>query len=212
MPHANARTARRSAMAFPPTQPTDWVWRCRPSSSVRRLTRCSPLAVHVGRPRGASACATIRRYWAKYSSYGRARWSFSAQIQFQPMRRRRRGIVENQNSVWVWGGRGGCNAYSARRLLHNGTLQLVRTHRTATRRTAQIARHLPHPAWPECGCCALHVACCVLHVACFVLHAVCRMLHAATLRARFRSKQLCTYARARATCTRRRSRRYGRGR
>jgi hypothetical protein len=55
-------------------------------------------------------------------------------------------------------------------------------------------------------------ACCMSHVACQMLHAVRRMLHAATWRARSRSQQLCTHAHARATCTRGRSCRYGRGR
>ena len=52
-----------------------------------------PLAVRVGLHGSASACTTIRRYWAKYSSYGGVRWSFSAQIRFQPMRHKHRGIV-----------------------------------------------------------------------------------------------------------------------
>ena len=42
------------------------------------------------------------------------------------------------------------------------------------------------------------VAGCVLHVACCMLHAVRRMWHAAPCRARTRSQQLCTHARARA--------------
>ncbi len=67
------------------------------------------IAVRVGLPSGASASTRIRRYWAKYSPYGRARWPFSAQIRFQPMRRRRRGIVGEKGffGVCVCVGRGG---------------------------------------------------------------------------------------------------------
>jgi hypothetical protein len=102
-------------------------------------------------------------------------------------------------------GGGGGNAYRARRLSHNGTFQLRRTRRAAPRRTAQIARLLPHMGWPEYGCRPLHVACCILYVACCMLFISCRMLHAATGASSFGA-----YARARGTCTRGRSCRYGR--
>ena len=70
---------------------------------------------------------------------------------------------------------GGDNAYRARRLSHNGTFQLRRTRRAATRRTAQISRHLPHIGWPESGW-MLSVACCMLHVACRPSLVACCML------------------------------------
>jgi hypothetical protein len=59
------------------------------------------------------------------------------------MRRRRRGIVDFFFRFVCVGGE------HARRLSHNGTVQLRRTHHAATRRTAQISHHLPHMGWPE---------------------------------------------------------------
>jgi hypothetical protein len=62
-------------------------------------------------------------------------------------------------------------------MARNGTFQLRRTHRAANRRTAQIARHLPHMGlWMlRVDRCMLHVACCMLHVACCVPSVSCRM-------------------------------------
>ena len=111
------------------------------------------------------------------------------------MRRRHCDIVKTDFffGVCVCGGGEGGNAYRARRLSHNGTFRLRRTRRAATRRTAQISRHLPHTAWPEYvwmlsfACCMLHVACHPSLVACCMLppqQAVSARTHARAERAR----------------------------
>ena len=93
--HANARAARRSASSpFRPLSRRIWVCcYCRPSSSVRRLTRCVCSPCTSVCPVVPVLGTTRRRYWAKYASYGGVRWSFPARIRFQPMRRRHCGIV-----------------------------------------------------------------------------------------------------------------------
>ena len=82
-----ARSARKCTcnatqceFAFPPTQPTDLSLLLQAEQQRPAFDEVRLLAMHVGLPSGASARTTIRRYWAKYSSYGRVRWSFSAQI------------------------------------------------------------------------------------------------------------------------------------
>jgi hypothetical protein len=151
---------------------------------------------------------TIRRYWAKYSSYGGARWSFPAQIRFQPRRRRHCGIVRRKLFFGLWEWRGGGGVAGIARVVCCMTAPFsvaapIVPPITARHRPRVIFGHSWH-------CWRLDVACRLLHVQRGMFHATCA-LHAATWRARSGIRKLRTHARAqRATCNR--SCRYGRGR
>ncbi len=84
------------------------------------------------------------------------------------------------------------------------TLQLAARHRS------RVICHTWHGESMDVVRCMLRVACCMLHDVRRMLHVACCMM--STWCARSRSKQLWTHAHARATCTRGRSCRYGRGR
>jgi hypothetical protein len=151
--HANARAARRSASSpFRPLSRRIWVCcYCRPSSSVRRLTRCvcSPCT---------SVCPVVPVLAPQDVDIGPSTHRMEACVGLFPLESDFSQCAADTAALLgkrfyfvclSGGGGGGGGAKRGWYIVDDGTFQLRRTRRAATRCTAQIARHRPHMGWPE---------------------------------------------------------------
>jgi hypothetical protein len=182
-----ARSARQRTccathceFAFLPTQPTDWVWCYRPSSNVRRRTRCvySPCA---------SVCPVVPVLAPQYVDIGPSTHRMDAAARVGLFRSNpisanapqalRHCWGKSLFPVCVWGGGGYVGVTAAPHPSRCNSLHGTDRASSATRRSMNVVR------------CMLHVACCLPVVACCMLHADSCCHLACTL-----WKQSCTHA------------------